>query len=108
MVRRIAYFFRLTDDDGLLSLTHLALYVGIALLILGRSIPWTDLSAFVVALGSYRVKRATEASAAADTETVAKLGTTVQALQATVNALATPDRMARAQEALAKMTGKKA
>lgn len=92
MVRKAADFLRITDDDGLLSLTHLALYVGLGLLIAGRSIPWTDLSAFVVALASYRVKRALETTDSADSETVARLGQTVTALQAQVKKLDTPDR----------------
>lgn len=97
---RFAYFLRLTDDDGCLSLTHMALYLGLYLLAVGRSINWTDFSAFAVALASYRIKRAIEAPDSADAETVAKIGQTVTALQAQVNAMATPDRMARARDVL--------
>jgi hypothetical protein len=94
-IKRFAYFLRLTDDDGLLSITHLAVYVGIVALALGRQIAWSDFAAFAVALGSYRIKRAVE-TPAADSETVAQLGTAVTALEAKMKTVATPDRLAQA------------
>ena len=51
---------RLTDDDGALSLTHLALFIALGLMIAGRQIEWTALGGFIAALGSYRIKRAIE------------------------------------------------
>lgn len=101
-LNRLAVFFRFVDDDGNFSLTHLALYVGIVCMVLGRQVSWSEFSVFAVALASYRVKRALEGDPKVDSESFAKVGQAVTTLQDAVRKLQAPDRARNAQIGLGK------
>jgi len=98
-LRQLLTWLRLTDEDGLLSITHAAVYVAFACVLLGRQVSWTEWGLFVSALGSYRVKRYLEGDRG-DSETVARLGQAVTALQADVRKLQTPERLAGLRDGL--------
>jgi len=50
-------FFRITDDDGLLSLTHLALYVCIVKLAIVSPASLADIGALFIAICNYGYKK---------------------------------------------------
>ena len=95
---RVATFLRLIDDDGNLSITHLSCYFAIAWVCLGLHVSWAELSGFLIALSSYRVKRYLEGNG--DSETVARLGQAVTTLQAEVKKLGSPERLAALRDQL--------
>jgi len=96
---RILTWLRLVDDDGLFSLTHAAVYVAFACVLLGRQVSWSDWGCFIVAMASYRIKRHFERNGA-DSEVVARLGTAVAALQSDLRKLQTPERLAGLRDGL--------
>lgn len=51
---------RLLDEDGALSLTHLAVYLAFYCMVRGVQVSWSEMGAFLIAMASYRVKRAFE------------------------------------------------
>ena len=50
-------FFRITDDDGLLSLTHMALYVCIVKLAIASPASIADIGALFIAICNYGYKK---------------------------------------------------
>jgi hypothetical protein len=100
MISRIAVFLRVVDDDGNLSLTHLALYAGIGCMIAGKQVSWSEFSVFAVALASYRVKRALEAAPGVDSEAFAAMGQAVQQAQADIRKLGSPERLSKLRDGL--------
>ena len=51
---------RLLDDEGNLSLTHLAVYLAFYCMVRGVQVSWTEMGGFLVAMASYRMKRVME------------------------------------------------
>ena len=85
---KLLNWLRLTDDDGLLSLTHLSLFIALGLLIAGRPISLPEFATFVAALGSYRVKRALE-----NRDDSATTDSRLTQLEADVKKLGSPERL---------------
>jgi hypothetical protein len=100
MIRKLAVFLRFIDDDGALSLTHLALYAGIVCMLTGRQVSWSEFSVFAVALASYRVKRALEQAPGVDGEAFAAMGQALTQAQSDIRKLGSPERLARIRDGL--------
>ncbi len=56
-ITRALKFFRLTDDDGNLSLTHAALVFACTCIWLGKPISLPEFGTLALALGAYQLKK---------------------------------------------------
>jgi hypothetical protein len=98
---RFITWVRLTDDDGLFSLTHLAVYLAFYCMVRGVPVSWTEMGAFLIAMSSYRVKRALE-----DGKDTNAVGDRVQVLEDKVGRMQAPDRAMQAQAMLGRPSGR--
>lgn len=94
-------FLRLVDDDGLFSITHVACYLAFYCMVVGRPVSWTEMGAFLIAMSSYRVKRALEDGA--DTNAAVDR---VQALEEKVNKMSSPERLNQLAQAMRPNSGR--
>jgi len=80
-VQQAAQFLRLTDEQGNLSITNLALMAVLGKLMFAPQLATADLLAFVASMVGYNVKRFVVNPTAAITEDTAELRKAVESLQ---------------------------
>lgn len=57
-IAKLLWFTRLTDDDGKLSLTNIAVWITLGHLVVSKNlIGPTDLGSLIASIGSYQLKR---------------------------------------------------
>ena len=92
---RALRFLRLVDEDGDLSLTHLACFLAFYCMVRGVPVSWTDMGGFLIAMASYRVKRGLEDKA--NTNAVVDR---MQVVEEKVAKMASPERLNQLAQAM--------
>ena len=100
-MRRLLLFLRLIDADGDLSLTHLAVYLAFFCMARGIQVSWAEMGTFLVAMCSYRVKRALMHRSLSAEHT-----NRLTALEEAVKKLGSPERLLALRDQLRGRDGK--
>lgn len=92
---RVLQFLRITDDCHQVSLTNLAVYLGFYCMCRGVQVNWTAIGAFFIGMCGYHARQALQ-----DEKPSEEAAQRITDLEAKVNKMASPERLAQLAESL--------